>query len=294
VAGPTWDEAPESVWALLRQVHLHPVLLVRSGGVDAGAAGWPAFDGLAARLTSLPGWRRHRILTGQVVDARLGAIRRAASDAVRLLGHREHTKAALLALGGELRRVHLELGRRLRDAGRLVEPGDIDLLRDHELEPTVDGAGPVTATLTRRRHRLHSARLQPDLPTVFQGRPPDDRPPLPVGSVLQGWGAGTGRHEGTARVVHDPLHGGLEPGEVLVARSTDASWSPLFTVAGAIVVEEGGPLSHAAIVARELGIPAVLNVPGAVERLDRTGLRVTVDGDVGVVVIDDGEGSSDG
>jgi rifampicin phosphotransferase len=213
---------------------------------------------------------------------------------VRLLAHREHTKAALLSLGGELRRVHLELGRRLHEAGRLVEPGGIDLLGDHELEPTIDGAGPVPATLTRRRHRLQSARFQPDLPTLFRGHPPDDPPPLPTGSVLQGWGAGTGRYEGAARVVRDPLHGRLEPGEVLVARTTDASWSPLFTVAGAIVVEEGGPLSHAAIVARELGIPAVLNVPGAVERLDGTGLRVTVDGDVGVVVIDDGEGSSDG
>ena len=70
----------------------------------------------------------------------------------------------------------------------------------------------------------------------------------------------------------------------LVAEATDASWSPLFVRAGAIVVERGGPLSHAAILARELGIPAVLNVDGATKIHD--GATVSVDGDQGVVVIE--------
>ena len=79
--------------------------------------------------------------------------------------------------------------------------------------------------------------------------------------------------------------GGLVRGEVLVARTTDASWSPLLMVAAAVVVEEGGPLSHAAIVARELGIPAVVNVPGVVARLSGAGAVVTVDGDAGTVAV---------
>jgi len=79
----------------------------------------------------------------------------------------------------------------------------------------------------------------------------------------------------------------IAAGAVLVASATDASWSPLFIKAGAVVVERGGPLSHAAILARELGLPAVLNVPGATEVLD--GEQVTVDGDAGVVVIREGE-----
>ncbi len=70
---------------------------------------------------------------------------------------------------------------------------------------------------------------------------------------------------------------------------TDASWSPLFARAAAIVVERGGPLSHAAILARELGVPAVLNVPGATEALD--GREVTVDGDTGVVFVHDEVGT---
>jgi pyruvate,water dikinase len=77
---------------------------------------------------------------------------------------------------------------------------------------------------------------------------------------------------------------------VLVAAATDAGWSPLFLRAGAIVVERGGPLSHAAIVARELGVPAVLNVAGATAALD--GRTVTVDGDAGVVTMHSEAGPS--
>ena len=79
--------------------------------------------------------------------------------------------------------------------------------------------------------------------------------------------------------------GRFDRGEVLVAEATDASWSPLFVRAGAVVVERGGPLSHAAILARELGLPAVLNLPGATGVLD--GRMVSVDGDQGVVVIEE-------
>jgi membrane-associated phospholipid phosphatase len=73
---------------------------------------------------------------------------------------------------------------------------------------------------------------------------------------------------------------------VLVAHNTDPSWAPLFLAAGAIVVEEGGPLSHAAIVARELGMPAVVNVPGLVARLgDAEDITLSVDGAAGTVVV---------
>ena len=78
----------------------------------------------------------------------------------------------------------------------------------------------------------------------------------------------------------------LEPGDVLVARSTDPSWTPLFLIAGAIVLEEGGPLSHAAIVAREFGIPAVLNVAGAMRALQEEA-EVEVNGTTGVVTLVD-------
>lgn len=102
------------------------------------------------------------------------------------------------------------------------------------------------------------------------------------GDRLEGWPVSGGSYRGRAVVVHDP-DDGLEEGAVLVADATDPSWSPLFMRAGALVLERGGPLSHAAILARELGVPAVTNVPGATSLLD--GREVVVDGDAGVVVL---------
>jgi pyruvate,water dikinase len=79
----------------------------------------------------------------------------------------------------------------------------------------------------------------------------------------------------------------LQPGEVLVAPFTDAAWTPLFVPAAAVVVETGGVLSHAATVAREYGIPAVVAVKGATDLIPE-GAVVTVDGSAGTVTIEQG------
>jgi pyruvate,water dikinase len=71
-------------------------------------------------------------------------------------------------------------------------------------------------------------------------------------------------------------------GEILVSRTTDVGLTPLFLVAAAVVTELGGPLSHAAVVAREYGVPAVVSVPGATTAI-KTGDRLRVDGDRGIV-----------
>jgi pyruvate,water dikinase len=83
-------------------------------------------------------------------------------------------------------------------------------------------------------------------------------------------------------VILDPVGAHLEPGEILVAPSTDPGWTPLFLTAGGLVMEMGGPNSHGAVVAREYGIPAVVGVAGATARIS-TGDRVTVDGAAGIV-----------
>lgn len=239
---------------------------------------------LEGRITSMPGWRRRRIITAQFVDVRLHLVRRTVRDVVEQLGRRESAKAAFLELGGEVRRVHLELGKRLCDADLLGEPTDIELLSTGELMAAVEGSLklPVDA-LRRRRNWLGRFDVEGQLPLRFYGIPERAAKPLPAGDVLSGWAASPGRKHGRTRVVTH-ARGRLEPGEILVAEATDASWSPLFVKAGAIVVERGGPLSHAAILARELGLPAVLNVAGATRALE--GCTVSVDGDQGVVVIE--------
>jgi pyruvate,water dikinase len=89
-------------------------------------------------------------------------------------------------------------------------------------------------------------------------------------------------------VILDPTGAHLEPGEILVAPSTDPGWTPLFLTAGGLVMEMGGAISHGAVVAREYGIPAVVGVAGATERIS-SGQRISVDGAAGMVVIEEGE-----
>ncbi|MEV7606045.1 PEP-utilizing enzyme [Paenarthrobacter sp. NPDC089322] len=104
-------------------------------------------------------------------------------------------------------------------------------------------------------------------------------------TVLTGVGASAGVAHGPARVIHGPSDFQLfRTGDVLVCRTTDPAWTPLFGLASAVVTETGGMLSHAAIVAREYGIPAVLGVTNVVDALTDGGL-LTVDGSQGTVMI---------
>jgi rifampicin phosphotransferase len=102
--------------------------------------------------------------------------------------------------------------------------------------------------------------------------------------ALVGSPASTGAVTGRARVVLDPVGAHLEPGEILVAPSTDPGWTPLFLTAGGLVMEMGGAGSHGAVVAREYGIPAVVGVPEATQKIE-TGQLITVDGSAGLVRI---------
>lgn len=275
-AGPTWSEAG------MVPPRPAPVAAASDGPApDPREAGRAALRELEEQLQATRRWRRTRIITGQVVDVRLHLLRRLVAEAVLLLGWRERAKGAVLMVGGEVRASHLELARRLTEAGALAGPADVDLLTDAEVRG--DDALPPLAVLGRRRRALQRAAASSSLPERFTGRPAEARSQLPTGDRLVGLAASAGRCTGRARVVRDPRRTKLRHGEVLVAESTDAGWSPLFLDAGAIVVERGGQLSHAAIVARELGVPAVLDVPGATAALD--GHIVTVDGDAGVVIV---------
>ena len=106
--------------------------------------------------------------------------------------------------------------------------------------------------------------------------------PAATGGALAGTPASAGTVTARARVILDPQGAHLEPGEILVAPSTDPGWTPLFLTAGGLVMEMGGPNSHGAVVAREYGIPAVVGVPDATSRI-ATGDDITVDGAAGTV-----------
>ena len=132
------------------------------------------------------------------------------------------------------------------------------------------------------RHKKNEMLPAPD---IICGEKPVFSGPVGQGSgdCLQGVAAATGRASGIARLIAHPSEGNrLQPGEILVAPSTDPAWTPLFLKAGAVVMETGGFLSHGSIVAREYGIPSVVNVAGAM-RIIQDGQEIIVDGNAGTV-----------
>jgi pyruvate,water dikinase len=105
------------------------------------------------------------------------------------------------------------------------------------------------------------------------------------GNVIKGLGASAGKVTATARVLFSPEDfSKMKQGDVLVAVTTTPAWTPLFTLASAVVTDIGGPLSHSSIVAREYGIPAVLATGNATRRI-QDGQTITVDGGAGTVTL---------
>jgi pyruvate,water dikinase len=223
-----------------------------------------------------------------VLDA-LPAVQRPAARAVlelaaRLIPLRGVGKRAFLQSIDVARGAARAAGREMVAAGELDDPEDVFYLTVEELT----GALPSDVRQlvgARRARRAEYQKLV--LPSTWRGTPepqsvpdrPDDGP-----MVIAGKGVSAGVVEGRVRVVDDPSFADVEPGEVLVAPTTDPSWASVMFVSAALVVDIGGPLSHAAVVARELSVPCVVNTRTG-SRMLRTGDLVRVDGAAGTVEV---------
>jgi pyruvate,water dikinase len=176
---------------------------------------------------------------------------------------------------------------------------DVFFLSIAEILALLAGDSSALAMIPTRRATYDAYRALPTYPTVIRGAfdpfawaaNPERRSdafdataaPPPISQSVRGFSGAAGIVEGTVRVIASPEDGdALRPGEVLVTTVTNVGWTPLFPRAAAVVTDVGAPLSHAAIVARELGIPAVVGCGNATTRL-RTGDRVRVDGAKGSV-----------
>jgi pyruvate,water dikinase len=167
--------------------------------------------------------------------------------------------------------------------GLLDRPEDVFLLTVDELaRPLPDGVKDLVARRRERRERY----LRIGIPEMWKGTPEPvlDAAAQETVDVITGIGVSAGVVEGTVRIVTDPSFDDVEPDEVLVTRTTDPSWSSIMFISSALVVDIGGALSHAAVVARELGIPCVVNTRNGTRAL-RTGDRVRVDGTAGTVEV---------
>jgi rifampicin phosphotransferase len=203
---------------------------------------------------------------------------------------RENIKSASVRCLGGVRSLALELGRRLTEKQILDRPEDVFFLDLDELDPVRHGAAPfaVKKTIAERRaeYQLNLTLTPP--PVVIGKFDPRQAVPAIVdvnAEILTGLGVSAGVATGPARVILRADSGEtVLPGEILVAPFTDPGWTPYFITAAGIVMDQGGMLSHGSIVAREYGIPAVVNV-GPATRIIKTGQTLQVDGNRGVVKI---------
>ncbi|MGW4334983.1 PEP-utilizing enzyme [Rhodococcus koreensis] len=234
---------------------------------------------------------RSKIAGDEAATAQFQALLHAAEI---FLPARERSKTSLVRMIGEVKVPFRELGLRLAKDAYLDRPEDFALVTRQEFEDFVANPGSYTQTIRDRRARMDAmAALVP--PFIVVGEPPatstwerrdsQGQTVATDGTVLQGVSACAGTATGPARVIHDPSQADeLEPGEILVAPGTDPSWTPLFVSSAAVVVDVGAPMSHAAIVSRELGIPCVVSCTDATRRITN-GTIITVDGAAGTVTI---------
>jgi pyruvate,water dikinase len=268
VSSPTWSDDPATVLGAIK------ALVEQPRRPAAAGRGTPAIRQLLD----------HPVVRLTRSQARLSRMVQAARTGIAL---REDTHFHATRVLPIVRRALLEMGRRLTDAGILADQDHVFHLRLDELEDLPDPTTPaLDAEHLRRAARDRAARRE-----QLSGAPlisPAVLFPGPLGdadALVVGVAVGGGQATGPVRVIRQPAEFGmLRSGDVLVCPYTNPSWTSLFQRAAAVVVDTGGPTSHAAIVAREYGIPAVMGTGTATTSL-ANGQMVTVDGDHGHVTI---------
>lgn len=264
-SSPTWSERPAVVLGIVK-------VLVDQHGQSADQTG-QALRELDRHPALRHSWLRRQIHTA-VNGSRAG------------MAFREDTHFYATLLLPPLRRAILELGERLRAVGVVDEAGDVFHLRFEEIEAVTDPAalseherGRLRATVLARSAKRRGLAGQPvvDLDALLVKRR------AAPGALVAGTGASGGTATGAVRLIRGPDEfEELRSGEILVCPYTNPSWTPLFQRAAAVVVDAGGIGSHAAIVAREYGIPAVMGTRNATALLVN-GQLVTVNGHTGLV-----------
>ena len=267
---PRWRENPTLLFATL-QVHLRredgprPIDLERSQRAQRERA-----DSELDRCVPAPLRPAFRHLLGQVK---------------RFMRLRERLRGYVTEVLGFFRIVALDASRRIEIREPDAGSDAAFFLTESELHRALRADLSVALRVRQRRRQYERDLGLPDPPDTFVGHPPPAPEPLPTSGALRGLAASSGSATGYARILETPADAAdFQPGEILVCGSADVGWAPLFLVAGGVVTDLGGPLSHASIVLREYGVPAVVNVKVGTRRI-ANGDRITVDADRGEVRI---------
>lgn len=266
---PTWIEAPHTVLDQLKTLAERP---------DNGQ-GDPHNPNAPRKIAAVEAELR---LLMQVPEN----LRYAVREIIRLarvyteLDDLEHYQTTRLTL--PFRRALAALGTQLTGLGALDTPDDVYFCPASVLEAALRENTPEKIRETARRHKADYEKARQCAPAWHYGEPDTA---LEAADMLQGLGSSPGIAEGETFVILDPDDFPRFPrNAILVARTTNPAWTPLFYQAAGVITESGGPLSHGAVTARELGLPAVMSARGAT-RLLPSGTRVRVNGGAGTVAI---------
>ena len=210
-------------------------------------------------------------------------------QAVKGAETREKAKSYTIKLTDITRRIFLEAGRRLQRKGLTGDVNDVFYCSQADVYAVLNGLwnGKALPLLITERKQALATLAQEKAPDVVINSERLFERAVPSGgdNQYQGIGVSAGIAEGRAEIVHTPEEGErLKPGDIMVAPSTDPAWTPLFIHARGIVLETGGYTSHGSIVAREYGIPAVVNIAGALQ-LIKNGQTVIVNANNGTVTL---------
>jgi len=274
---PRWHEDPLPVLMMIRnQMAVSAAAASRlEHGLKARHAAQMAVRAALARSSSVLAGMRWRLIDFAAARARY------------YFKLRENSRFAHIHIFDALRRRLRVIGAGLVERGLLRQWDDVFLLRLPELDALEVGgmsAADVDGCIQARRSEQRDwARMTPPTTIGFAVDLACDSAEVASGPLLQGLSASPGLCRGPARVIIDPaVDATLLPGEILVAPFTDPAWTPLFLTAGAAVVEVGSFLSHAGTIAREYGMPCVVDVQRCTERI-RSGDLIEVDGSAGTV-----------
>ena len=292
IGRPRWQENPEHIMGVL-QSYLQiddPALAPDAVFARGAKAATAAAQKLEAAAHQLPGGhikarlvrfavRRYRALAGLREAPKFFAIRMMGVMRAGLLASGADLAAAsLLEQSDDLFYLHMAELQELATQFTGWKPGDLPPERFASLRAII---GERRALRERELRRKQIPRvLLSDGTAYYEGlRATESGDHQIVGDPVS-----PGLVEGLVRVVFNPQGTQLEPGEILVCPGTDPAWTPLFLAAGGLVMETGGMMTHGSVVAREYGIPAVVGVHQATQRL-QTGQRIRLDGSTGQIEI---------
>mgnify|MGYP002632054570 CR=1 FL=1 len=274
-----WADSPDMVLGLVAAV-------LRGGDTPAAVETRRAEE--RAHAQELVRQRMRRTLRRRVAPWRPGVFAWLLEHTRRYMALRENQRFVFDRLLLRTKRIFERTGALLERDGRLAAGEDLVFLELEELRGLASGAlepGTAAARIRDRRDEF-DRNVELSHPDFLEGQEGEALPGeegTPRWLVGQPISPGTVR--GTVRILRSLDDAGkLQPGDILVARATDPGWTPLFLTAKGLILELGSVLSHGAVVAREYGLPAVVNVDGATRRL-KDGMIVTVDGDRGRVVV---------